>query len=341
MSRGSEHQKLEQKGARACFLYLVLIAVVYFIAWGRRVRPAAADSPDGEKFETIPKPAAYSFPPLPGPLNVSTDPRCKFLPDGGYDRFFNSEAYRRELSRADGDNNSPSLATSRSIVCPSGVTTTNESSRYENYALSGCEKGDNWSLDVRPVHKCIVATIGKYLKMKPNDLVLDWGAGCGHKLAWMSHWFGVHGFGLDLSSTAAGWAKNHSQSMVNYCVGDATNLSYIPPNTFDFAISYASLLHLPAKLRCQTVQELIRVVKPGGKFWDGWNRFTNAKYDGMTCENWKTCLAGLELEHAASLELCENEISFFGMTPYDWPIHNTIVIRKEVLSVKQTQPAVV
>ena len=55
-----------------------------------------------------------------------------------------------------------------------------------------------WSEYMADRHKCIAVSIGSFMKMMPNDVVLDWGSGCGHKLTWLKQLFGVDGVGIDI-----------------------------------------------------------------------------------------------------------------------------------------------
>ena len=37
--------------------------------------------------------------------------------------------------------------------------------------------------------RCTIVTMAQIGKYKPNDLILDWGTGCGHQATWMTRYF--------------------------------------------------------------------------------------------------------------------------------------------------------
>eukprot|EP00913_Durusdinium_trenchii_P012188 g11447.t1 len=44
-----------------------------------------------------------------------------------------------------------------------------------------------WHEAMSDIHKCVLITVGHWLRFRPGELVLDWGSGCGHKLLGI-HW---------------------------------------------------------------------------------------------------------------------------------------------------------
>ena len=99
-----------------------------------------------------------------------------------------------------------------------------------------------------------------------GDHIFDFGSGCGYQGAWLKAYYGMETFGIDMTSSAVDWANVPG----TYCIGDASNVSYVKDNVFDGAYSYAVLYHLPYALQCQSVLEAIRIVKPGGFIYLGW-----------------------------------------------------------------------
>lgn len=122
-----------------------------------------------------------------------------------------------------------------------------------------------WSL-----HKCIVVALFRtwLAYLRPGDLVLDWGSGCGHKLSWANRLFGVEGLGVELVKATAAWARRHSAG--THCHADGRDLSWIPSGSFDAVISFAALYHLHGREQCDVVGQLVEKLRPGGRAWLGW-----------------------------------------------------------------------
>lgn len=62
----------------------------------------------------------------------------------------------------------------------------------------------------------------------------------------------------------------HPSSAVRFCHADGTDLSFIPPSSFDYAVAFGALLHVPAGRLCATVAQLLRSVRVGGAVWGGY-----------------------------------------------------------------------
>jgi ubiquinone/menaquinone biosynthesis C-methylase UbiE len=99
----------------------------------------------------------------------------------------------------------------------------------------------------------------------PGDHIFDFGSGCGHQGAWLKAYYGMETFGIDMTSSAVDWATANAPG--TYCIGDASNVSYVKDNVFDGAYSYAVLYHLPYPLQCKSVLEAIRIVKPHARLF--------------------------------------------------------------------------
>merc|ERR1712226_743361 len=100
-------------------------------------------------------------------------------------------------------------------------------------------------------------------------MVLDWGAGCGHKLTWAARLYDIKGLGIDIVSDSVDWARQHS--IGKYCHLDGRYVDWLPDDFFDSVISYAALMHLVSDDQCEVVVELVGKVRIGGKLWFGWN----------------------------------------------------------------------
>ena len=153
---------------------------------------------------------------------------------------------------------------------------------------AGCHDAKGmWGWHHSTAFHCVARVVGELLALRADQLVLDWGCGCGHKLTTLAQLYGIMGFGLDITESAVAWAEAHSVG--KFCQGDGSKLDFLPDDTFDAVVSYAALYHIPQSLQCETMKQLVRVVRPGGKIWVGWN----GAHERVEPEWWaQDCLAG-------------------------------------------------
>ena len=102
--------------------------------------------------------------------------------------------------------------------------------------------------------------------VQKTDKILD--AGCAHGRlvpALLAHGVEKENYtGIDISENLIAKARETFPDM-HFDTGNVCDLPY-EDNTFDIAISSAVLHHIPShKLRARMIEELLRVVKPGGK----------------------------------------------------------------------------
>lgn len=134
----------------------------------------------------------------------------------------------------------------------------------------GCEEpASEWRVDLRTFHKCVLVVIMERLQLPPGANVLDWGAGCGHKLTWAAQLYDVSGLGIDLVGESVEWAREHS--IGKFCQLDGRYVEWLPDDFFDAVLSYAALTHLQPNDQCRVVTELVGKVRIGGRLWFGWN----------------------------------------------------------------------
>ena len=74
--------------------------------------------------------------------------------------------------------------------------------------------------------------------------------------------------GLDINEAAVEWAQKHS--IGNFYAIDATNMSWIPDNTFDHFFSFAAVYYVPPNKVCNFGKQVVRILKPGGTALFGW-----------------------------------------------------------------------
>eukprot|EP01001_Neometanema_parovale_P004815 NODE_1711_length_1632_cov_43.522200_g1631_i0.p1 GENE.NODE_1711_length_1632_cov_43.522200_g1631_i0~~NODE_1711_length_1632_cov_43.522200_g1631_i0.p1 ORF type:complete len:278 (+),score=10.41 NODE_1711_length_1632_cov_43.522200_g1631_i0:300-1133(+) len=152
--------------------------------------------------------------------------------------------------------------------------------KYSGYALWNCAiDRDNWQLFNKEDHRAIASNILKRIGATPGDFILDWGAGCGTKVRFHERSGPTSaGFGIDISEVSVWFANRFPKTRSCFCHGDGARIDWLPSATFDHVISFGAVYHLfnssayepPADpvefdpTLCNTVSELLRVVKPGG-----------------------------------------------------------------------------
>jgi len=121
------------------------------------------------------------------------------------------------------------------------------------------------------LHKCILVTVFRTWlhALRPGDVVLDWGSGCGHKVGWANQLFGVDALGVEYMRTSSRWAVRHLPG--RHCHADGRNLSWVPDGSLDAVVSFGALYHLRGKEQCEVVGELVEKLRPGARAWFGHN----------------------------------------------------------------------
>jgi len=111
-------------------------------------------------------------------------------------------------------------------------------------------------------------------------LVLDVGCGTGTNLN-LYHKAGCKVFGIDSSPAMLAEAKNKLGNNAEFLLGNASDMTY-PDGSFDLVTGMLTLHEMPAQIRPQVLNEVVRVLKKGGhillidyhpgsvRFPDGW-----------------------------------------------------------------------
>lgn len=110
-----------------------------------------------------------------------------------------------------------------------------------------------------------LAILTEWLQLKPDSVVLDIATGGGHTAKALAP-HAAHIFATDLTVEMLAAAKRHlNQSADNifYVAADAENLPFLP-DTFDAVTCRIAAHHFPNPEAF--VQEVVRVLKPGGQF---------------------------------------------------------------------------
>lgn len=175
--------------------------------------------------------------------------------------------------------------------------------------------------DIAPVVRCKYETMVNLLDLGPGNVVVDWGAGCGHALDWIAGRRPFHAIGLDIVKENVAWAKQNMPHLDEFCATESADFKFIPNNSVDFFFSNAVLYHVPAKEQCALVRdEIFRILRVGRCSWHGWLGVARTREKGwhpgdqVKPEFWtKDCLANLPGVVAATFE----EKAAFGVSEYD------------------------
>ncbi|CAE7360152.1 unnamed protein product [Symbiodinium natans] len=89
------------------------------------------------------------------------------------------------------------------------------------------------------------AVVGHMVQLRPGQLVLDVGSGCGHFAEWFHDWFGAQTIGVDFQKAGVDYANKHVATSVpaQFCWMDvASQLSsrWLPPRSVDLAIAISA-----------------------------------------------------------------------------------------------------
>lgn len=139
-------------------------------------------------------------------------------------------------------------------------------SKYNRYAADYCNSTGLMQMNIpADVHLNVLSTIAKLVRLKPNDIVLDWGSGCGTMLNYFHLQYNTTGVGLDITEGAVKFAWSHSQPRQTFCWMDGSDMSLFPSSTFDAVVSWGAVYHVRrTQVQCDIIRHFVRILKPGG-----------------------------------------------------------------------------
>ena len=141
--------------------------------------------------------------------------------------------------------------------------------------------------------------------------MFDWGTGCGHALAWTERIFGVRTTGHELVAANAKEARRFT-GVEKLCTSDGSDLSHLPDAYVDHVISNAAIIHLAERKQCAlVVNDLLRILRPGGTMWLGWNAPDQSLF--VSEKTWRKCLE--RVDDAIIFDIVK-EVTLFGTTEY-------------------------
>ncbi len=101
------------------------------------------------------------------------------------------------------------------------------------------------------------------LSMKKRDNVLEVGCGQGLFLARLNKHYGIKGTGIDVSRASIEYANKHYKKVdLSFKLSSGGEIPF-KSNSFDFVVTFDVLEHIENQK--EAVEEMIRVLKPGGK----------------------------------------------------------------------------
>lgn len=105
----------------------------------------------------------------------------------------------------------------------------------------------------------------KYLNVTSSSL--DLGCGNGRNLIWLSETFGIRGVGYDISAEAISQAKKRTTELglpLTYEARTIAGAIPLPDNSQRFVLDMMTSHFLNASERAALIEEIYRVLKPGG-----------------------------------------------------------------------------
>lgn len=138
-----------------------------------------------------------------------------------------------------------------------------EYTKSEHLALS-----TRHSEDLEKFTRWLVRETGKSVLNVTNS-VLDLGSGNGRNLAWLTETFGMRGIGYDISTSGVQVARAYAQKHtlpLTYEVRSIAGAITIPNDSQALALDMMTSHFLNTEERAFLIQEVSRVLKPGGFF---------------------------------------------------------------------------
>ncbi|MEU8246304.1 methyltransferase domain-containing protein [Nonomuraea sp. NPDC048916] len=112
----------------------------------------------------------------------------------------------------------------------------------------------------------VFAGLAALTEIRPGEKILDVGCGTGYLTHLLAPVTGPAGqvTGVDPSASMVGHAGRHAPRNCSYQVGEGQDLPF-PDASFDVLVSTLAVHHMPSSARALAVQEMFRVLRPGGR----------------------------------------------------------------------------
>jgi len=167
---------------------------------------------------------------------------------------------------------------------------------------------------VVPALRCKYEAVANLFKLSANDVVLDWGAGCGHALDIIAKEYSLLALGLDLVDENVEWATDNMKHIKKTCLTDGSDLSFIKADSLDAFLSNGAVHHLPQTSQCRLMKDhVLRVLRPGGCAWFGWQGVEGSGSEPAVNEDfWRSECFSL----GEASVFTENELKAFGTNEF-------------------------
>lgn len=84
-------------------------------------------------------------------------------------------------------------------------------------------------------------------------------------------------------------------------------MTWLPDGVFDHVFSFAAVYHLKPEEQCHVMKESVRIIRPGGTVWIGWNG-AHVGSSSISKEEARSCLGSVPgIKYSV-----EDETSAFG-----------------------------
>jgi len=268
-----------------------------------------------------PLPSAVSTVKVPGGCRVPKKPLAfapSALAGGGRNTKRRSKLTPALQERVLGVSGLPATSSDH-LQCPKP---TEVDEAIQKDARSSCSKPQG-TLESAAATRCKFEAAARAMDLQRGAAVFNWGAGCGHELAWLRANYEIAGFGCGHAHDDAQWARRHGIAKI--CTGGCMDLSYIPEGSFHHVVSNAAMHHLLAQAQCDVVtKDIARILTTPGSAWLGANPVSKAGLQ-LREEDWEKCLVKLSSTAAAARALkggkgpryahkIVHELDFFGVT---------------------------
>jgi SAM-dependent methyltransferase len=115
------------------------------------------------------------------------------------------------------------------------------------------------------VQQGIVSFLAKNrIDINAQNSMLDFGCGCGRVVRWFAALKHCEIWGSDYNPDLVRWCQRHLADVGSFKVNGLDPPLDFPDGKFEFVFSYSVLTHLPREKQQPWVDELVRVLKPGG-----------------------------------------------------------------------------
>eukprot|EP00930_Biecheleria_cincta_P047304 TRINITY_DN32766_c0_g1_i1.p1 TRINITY_DN32766_c0_g1~~TRINITY_DN32766_c0_g1_i1.p1 ORF type:complete len:457 (+),score=73.07 TRINITY_DN32766_c0_g1_i1:222-1592(+) len=174
--------------------------------------------------------------------------------------------------------------------CPQNISR-RQFGKYDQ-APRDCSRGFGaWGGRITNALKCVAVRMGEVLQLRPGQMVLDYGSGCGWFLSWLGRFFGIRGYGIEAVGSSVAWSRRFS--IGDYCEWSELDLRWVPNNAFDAVTAYWVLSHYSRAQQCSLAKALLRKLRPGGRLWIGGNSPASQldlSGSDMDSDQWLNCL---------------------------------------------------